>query len=184
MDIGIISKRYAKALYEYAYESRNEKVVYTEMQILVNCYKKVPKLRPALENPILSKEEKIKLLCEAAGENVSNEYERFVTLVLKERREKFMQFIAYSYIDLYRQMNHINIGKLITASPVKEEIIERMKNIVAKGTQGTVEFETYVEPLILGGFIFEINFNRLDASIATQINRVRQQFIDKNRRIV
>lgn len=184
MDIGIISKRYAKALYEYAYESRNEKVVYKEMQILVNCYKKVPKLRPALENPILSKEEKIKLLCEAAGGNVSNEYERFVTLVLKERREKFMQFIAYSYIDLYRQMNHINIGKLITASPVKEETIERMKNMVAKGTQGTVEFETYVEPSILGGFIFEINFNRLDASIATQINRVRQQFIDKNRRIV
>lgn len=184
MDIGIVSKRYAKALYEYACENRNEKVVYDEMQALVKCYQKVEKLRPALENPILSKEEKIKLLCEAAGGKVSNEYKRFVTLVLEERREKFMQFIAYSYIDLYRKMNHINIGKLTTASPVEEKIIERMKNMVAKGTRGTVEFETHVEPSILGGFIFEIDFNRLDASIATQINKVQQQFIDKNRRIV
>ena len=184
MDIGIISKRYAKALYEYACENKNGKAVYKEMQMLINSYQEGGNLRSALENPVLSKAEKIRLLCEAAGGNVSNEYKRFATLVFEERREKFMPFIAYSYIDLYRKLNNINIGKLITASPVKNEIIERMKNMVAKKTQGRVEFETQVESSIMGGFIFEINFNRLDASIATQINKVRQQFIEKNRRIV
>ncbi len=184
MDIGIVSKRYAKALYEYACENKKENVVYKEMQVLVNSYRQVEQLRHALDNPVLPREEKVKLLCKAAGGKVSNEYKRFVTLVLDERREKFMQFMAYSYIDLYRKKHHINIGKLTTASPVKEETIERMKNIVAKGTSGIVEFETHVEPSIIGGFIFEINFNRLDASIATQINKVRQQFIEKNRRIV
>jgi F-type H+-transporting ATPase subunit delta len=35
-----------------------------------------------------------------------------------------------------------------------------------------------------GGFIFEIGTYRLDASVASQIRRVKQQFIEKNRRIV
>lgn len=184
MDIGIISKRYAKALYKYACENRNEKIVYTEIQQLVNNYKKINNLRITLENPVLSKEKKVKLLCEAAGGKVSNEYTRFVTLVLEEHREKFIQFIAYSYIELYRKMNNINIGKLVTALPIKDEAIERMKDVIAKETQGIVEFEKFVDPSIMGGFIFEIDFNRLDASIASQINKVRQQFIEKNRRIV
>ena len=39
-------------------------------------------------------------------------------------------------------------------------------------------------PKLEGGFIFEIGTYRLDASVANQIKRVKQQFIAKNRRIV
>ena len=46
------------------------------------------------------------------------------------------------------------------------------------------KFLEKVDPSIEGGFIFDINDFRLDASIATQLKRVKQQFIDKNRRIV
>lgn len=184
MDIGTISRRYAKALYEYACGCGSEKAVYEEMQLLVGSYRETAGLRPALESPVLPKEEKAKLLCEAAGGGVSDAYRRFVALALAERREKFMQFIACSYIDLYRKKNGIHIGKLTVASPVKEETAERMKNMVAKETQGTVEFETCVDPSIMGGFILEVNFDRIDASIATQLNKVRQQFIENNRRNV
>jgi len=59
-----------------------------------------------------------------------------------------------------------------------------MRMMIVKGTQGTVEFETSVEPSIIGGFILDIDYNRLDASVATQLNRVRRQFMEKNRRIV
>ena len=47
-----------------------------------------------------------------------------------------------------------------------------------------MELQTDVDPSIEGGFVFDINDFRLDASIATQLKRVKQQFIDKNRRIV
>lgn len=184
MDIGIVSKRYAKALYAYADENGRAETVYREMQALADSYRDAAMLRPILENPVVAKEEKLKLLYEAAGGKVSDEYKRFVALVLDERRERFMQFMTYSYMNLFRKMNHIRVGKLITASPVKEETTERIKSMMAEGTSGTVELETSVDPSVMGGFIFEIDFNRLDASIAAQINKVRRQFIEKNRRIV
>ena len=154
------------------------------MSVMANNYLLIPGLRKALDNPLLPMNDKIKLLCNAAGGKVSQEVERFITLVLHERREKFMQFIACSYIDLYRKQNNILLGKLITAEKVNKEIEDRMRMMIVKGTQGTVEFETSVEPSIIGGFILDIDYNRLDASVATQLNRVRRQFMEKNRRIV
>lgn len=184
MNTGVISKRYAKALYEFAEGSKKKEQVYHEMSLMANSYLQVPDLRKALDNPLLSMDAKIDLLCNAAGGNVSDELKRFFSLVLKEHREKFMQFMACSYIDLYRRENNILIGRLITATPVNKGIEDRMRMVIEKTTHGTVEFETEVEPSIQGGFILDIDFNRLDASVATQFKRIRRQFMEKNRRIV
>lgn len=183
MNTGVISKRYAKALYEFAGEGGRIKQVYTEMCTLFNSYLQVPELRTALDNPLLSMDEKQKLLCSAAGGNVSTEVQRFVALVLKEHREAFMQFMACSYIDLYRKQNNILEARLITAAPVGKEIEDRMRMMIVKGTQATVEFDTLVEPSIIGGFILDVDFERLDASVASQFRRVRRQLME-NKRIV
>jgi F-type H+-transporting ATPase subunit delta len=184
MDIGIISKHYAKALYAFACRNSHEAKVYAEMQAFAENYRQVPRLREMLDNPALPAQEKAALLCNAAGGKVSDEYKRFAELILQKGREKFMLFMAHSFIELYRKEKQIHFGTLITANPMDEETLNRLKGKVAKGVQGTLEFEQQTDPSLLGGFIFELNFNRLDASVANQISRVRQQFLDKNRRIV
>ena len=45
MNTGVISKRYAKALYLFAKESKQEKLVYREMSTLADSYLQVPALR-------------------------------------------------------------------------------------------------------------------------------------------
>ena len=91
MNIGVISNRYAKALYQYAAEGQCEKQVYREMMTLADSYLQVPALRKALDNPLLSVAEKTDLLCNACGGKVSPQTKRFFMLVLTEHREKFMQ---------------------------------------------------------------------------------------------
>lgn len=185
MYIGVISMRYAKALLAYANESGTEDVVYKEAKTLAGSFSKVSGLRQALDNPVLPAETKLKLVCEAAGGGrVSKELRRFVELVLEERREKFLQFMIMSYIDLYRKQKNISVGKITTVCPVAEEVIGRIRALVVERTHGTVEFKTRIDPKLEGGFIFEIGTYRLDASVADQIKRVKRQFIAKNRRIV
>ena len=114
----------------------------------------------------------------------SREFARFMTLVLKNRRENFLQYICLSFLDLYRKDKHIGVGKLITAVPVSQEVRERIHDSASSLLHASMELQTEVDPSIEGGFIFDINDFRLDASIATQLKKVKQQFIDKNRRIV
>ena len=67
---------------------------------------------------------------------------------------------------------------------VSRDVWERIRNSASALLHAQMELQTEVDPSIEGGFIFDINDFRLDASIATQLKRVKQQFIDKNRRIV
>ena len=47
-----------------------------------------------------------------------------------------------------------------------------------------LDLKTEVDPTLIGGFIFEVDDLLLDASVSRQIDIIRRQFIEKNRRIV
>ena len=140
MYIGVVSMRYAKALLAYADDAKVEDAIYREALLLKDSYAQVPELRQAMDNPVLAFDVKLRLVVEAAGGKVTKELERFVQLVLKEKREKFLQFMINSYIDLYRKQKNISIGKLTTAYPVAPEVVERIRKIVVSRTKGTAEF--------------------------------------------
>lgn len=184
MYTGTISMRYAKALLAFANEAGVAATVYKETLTLWKSFREVPELRHTLDKPVMKREDKLAILVQAAGGKVTSEMQKFFALVLNERREKFLMYIVQSYINLYRKQEKIRVGKLTTAVPIAPEEVERIRKIVVDHAGGTAEFATKVDPSIEGGFIFEIYTYRLNASVADQMRRIKQQFIEKNRRIV
>lgn len=186
MDIGIVSMRYAKALMKYAKDTKTEDSMYAYMRMLECSFRTYTDLREALDNPILTIREKYSLISTAAAGDapVSREFSRFITLVLKNGRENMLQYICLAFLYLYRNSKHIGVAKLITAVPITKEEEERIRNSASTLLYAHMELQTEVDPSVLGGFVFDINNFRLDASIATQLKKVKEQFIDKNRRIV
>jgi len=154
MDIGVISNRYAKALLAFANENNAEDATYQNMQILKDSYLQVPELRYTVDSPLLTLEIKHKVICEAAGGEVTQEFSRFVWLVLKEKREKFLQFMVHAFISIYRKQKNISMGRLTTAYPIMDEVVSRIRKLVVDETKGTVEFSTKTDPGLIGGFIF------------------------------
>ena len=172
MDIGVISVRYARALLKSATDAKIEDAVYAEMQQLAKSYVEVPQLRFTIDNPMLSKDKKEALLLTAAGQKPSALTKAFIQLVLKEDRESVMQFIANSYVTLYRQQKNVIRGRLITAAAVSPATEQKMRQMVESKTNGIVEFETEVNPEIIGGFILEYDTYRMDASVKSKLNSI------------
>ena len=172
MDIGVISVRYARALLKSATEAKIEDTIYAEMQSLARNFVDVPQLRFTIDNPMLQKEKKESILLTAVGSNPSELTKAFVRLVLKEGRESMIQFMANSYITLYRQQKNVIRGKLITAVAVAPETEQRMRQMVEQKTNGNVEFETEVNPEIIGGFILEYDTYRMDASVQSKLRTI------------
>ncbi len=175
MDIGVISVRYARALLKSSTDAKIEDSVYKDMQVLAKSYIDVPELRFTIDNPMLSKDIKENLLVTAAGSNVCELTKTFISLVLKEGREEIMQFMANSYITLYRKQKNVIRGKLITAAAVSDDTEQKMRQMVESNTNGTVEFETEIEPDIIGGFILEYDTYRMDASVKSKLNGILTQ---------
>ena len=118
MDIGVISVRYARALLKAATDAKLEDTVYQEMSVLAQSYIDVPRLRFTIDNPMLPKDKKRSLMVTALGGKPSELTSKFVDIVLREDRESVMQFMANSYITLYRKQKNIIRGKLTTAVAV------------------------------------------------------------------
>ena len=187
MDIGVIAKRYAKALLDFAVEEKCEDTVYQEVLQLITSYREVPQLSAVLGNPLLPQQQKIEVLDQAVSTGPSSSvFRKFAALVVAHRRESFMLFIAHNYVTLYRELKHISIGKLITAAPVSEKVAKRLETMVEKNSQNSIDviLETTVDPDIMGGFIFQIDDLRLDASVRQQFELIKKQFIEKNKRII
>ncbi len=172
MDIGVISVRYARALLKSATDQKLDEQVYQEMMTLAKSFVEVPQLRQTIDNPMLSKDQKEKLLQTASGEKVSALTKSFIRLVLKEDRENVVQFMANSYVTLYRKQKNVIRGKLTTAARVSAQTEQKMRQMVESKTNGTVEFETEVNPDIIGGFILEYDTFRMDASVRSKLNNI------------
>lgn len=175
MDLGVISVRYARALLKSAMEQKTEDQVYRDMQTLAESYIEVPDLRSAIANPMLPKDRKEELLATACGISSTELTKKFLGLVLQEGRGNALQFMAASYLTLYRKQKNIIRGKLTTAAPVSPQTQERMKAVVQTKSQGTVEFNTEVDPEIIGGFILEYDTYKMDVSVKSKLNAILTQ---------
>ena len=125
MNTGMIPSRYAKALYEYAGEKSATERVYGEMQRLAGSFAAEPALRRALDNPVLTPEQKSGLVYNAAGGDPSDELKRFVELVLSHKRMQLLHRMALDYMALYRRAHNISTGELQTAVAVDETTEQR-----------------------------------------------------------
>ncbi|MCI6503759.1 MAG: F0F1 ATP synthase subunit delta [Prevotella sp.] len=177
MDIGVISVRYARALLKCSMEDGLEDKVYQDMQTLAKSYIEVPELKLTIDNPMIAKDSKKALLMAAVGDERTKLTTNFISLVLKEDRESVMQFMANSYITLYRKQKNVIRGKLTTATEVTSEMEQKMRQMVESNTNGTVEFETEVNPDIVGGFILEYDTYRMDTSVRTRLNSILKQLV-------
>ncbi len=172
MDIGVISVRYARALLKSATEKKVGELVYKDMLTLSESYVRVPQLRFTIDNPMLSKDKKKLLILTACGAEQQALTERFIDIVLSEDRESILQFMANSYITLYRQKKNVIRGRLITATAVSQATEQKMRQMVESRTNGTVEFESEVDPDIIGGFILEYDTFRMDSSVKTKLKSI------------
>ena len=175
MNVGTISMRYARALLLYATEQGVEDVIYKNMSQLVHTLDYVRELPVLLHAPVLTAEERVKIICEAVdGDEV---FEQFARLVVKEGREEFLFFIAHSYMTLYRRAKGILSVAFTTAKPVSDALI-------AQSSGAKVEMNNIVDSSIIDGFIYEANSIRVDASVRGELHKIRKRLVEQNRKLV
>ena len=180
MDIGTISSRYANALFSLAKEEKQDSLVYNDMKILQQNFLSEPTLKNVLNNPIISYNEKEKLLITSGGINVSDIYKRFIQMILKHKRENILQLITYIYIHRYRKEKKITRVSFDTAVPVNEKTKDLLKQKLAEETGCSIEFSGQIKPDLIGGFVLRIGNYRFDASFSSQLKQIKKRLIKSN----
>ena len=162
MDAGLIASRYANALLLFASETKEEKRVYDDAAAL--------RLALQEKNDVAGCIEK---LCEPL--------QRFLALVIRNKRVEYLPAILQDYRALYRRKKGITRACLTTAVE-NPELAEKLAELMKWQGFTKIDFKTEVNPDLIGGFIVQVEDKRLDASIASQLRDIRKEWEENNRK--
>lgn len=209
MNTGIIATRYATALLKLVDETGSGETVAAQVQVIEKALDEVPDFRRAVDDPAVAPAKKIALF-EAAlssgaesveGISLAPDLRKFLELLIRNGRIGDVRLIFTTFITEYYRARHIKRARLVVADPAllnpeptpsDRELAEplrptldvRLRDLIEKQTGCKLILKTEVNPSLIGGFVFEVEDTVLDASVSRQLDIIRSQFIEKNRRIV
>ncbi|MBQ6771527.1 MAG: F0F1 ATP synthase subunit delta [Bacteroidales bacterium] len=176
MDNGKISVRYARALFSIAQEQGCEDTVYEGLTSFAHNYLlAIAQFNEVLADPIVAREEKVKLLEMAVGEPMHDTLKQFVAFVADQKREDKMFLIAMKYMEMYREKHNILSTQVTTATELPEATYDKIKAFVKQTFDADAEIDVKIDPSLIGGFILDIENTRMDASVAGQLNALKNK---------
>ena len=182
MNIGTISMRYARALLAFATEQGVEDAIYKNMSQLVYTLDNVKELPVLLRAPVLTPDDRVKIICSAVDGNGT--FELFARLVVKEEREELLLFIAHCYMTLYRKAKGLLSVSFTTTEPMSETYMVKVEKLIGHSSGAKVELNNVVDSSIIDGFIYEADSVRVDASVKGLLNDIRKKLVEQNSKLV
>lgn len=214
MNTGIIATRYATALLKLVEETGSGETVAAQVQAIEKALDEVPDFRRAVVDPAVAPAKKLALfeaaLSSLAAEPVKGtsrpnqslrqtrrpveatslapELRKFLELLIRNGRIGDVRLTFTTFINEYYRSRHIKRARLVVADPVLlnlgSTLESRLRDLIEKQTGCRLILKTEVNPSLIGGFVFEVEDTVLDASVSRQLDIIRRQFMEKNRRIV
>jgi len=186
MNRSIIITRYARSLVKLVLETGNGAIVTSEAENLVQAIRQMSDLKRMVTaaDDVVSPFEKKKLLQGALGNRMSPELSRFLTLLNQNGRMELVEEILRDFVNMYYRGNGIRRAHLTSVSEPSERLLQRLKDLVRQKTGDDVIIEVEVDPSLIGGFVFDLDEYLLDASVKHQLDQIREQFVERNRRII
>ena len=123
----------------------------------------------------------VEVNCETDFVAKTDDFKALVKLVIDKHREEFMYAICLAYCDIYRNENHISRVRIITAKPLPDDRMERIRHLVQKSFPNrTFEYSMEINPELIGGFQVFVDNVKMDASISNELQQLRQNLISSN----
>ncbi|WP_107039543.1 ATP synthase F1 subunit delta [Brumimicrobium mesophilum] len=171
-----VASRYAQSLIELAEEKQATDAVLKDMEYLLATTNGHNDFHVFLNSPLINSDKKNNVFDKLFGD-FQEISKKFIRLLTKNNREMILPLVAEEFIT---KLNTIRgIVPLTITSAVKLEdsvkaiILERLN----KHIEGSIELTEKVDESLIGGFVVRMGDTRIDASIAHQLNEMKQRLI-------
>jgi F-type H+-transporting ATPase subunit delta len=172
-----LGKRYARSLFDLALEQGNADKVYDDMNLIMKTCEENRLLRLLLQNPVIYPEKKLAILKEIFANKTNKLTITFLEIIVRKRREAYLQSITSEYIAAYQAYKGIERAIVTTAIGLDDKLRNEVINIVRKSTNSEVELVEKVDKTLLGGFVLRVGDVQYDASIARSLKKLSREFI-------
>ncbi len=166
--------RYAKALLELSIENSNLEEVSSDMKRIVDSSNETNDFKVFLNSPVIKTDKKIEIMkvLFIGFEKLSMS---FIELITKNKREYLLIEIAEAYIYLLKKHQNIVPVSIRSARKLEKGTLNEILNKMKSQVEGDFELSEEVDESLIGGFIVRMDDKQIDASVLTQLNRMKQE---------
>jgi F-type H+-transporting ATPase subunit delta len=178
MDVTIISKRYAQALFDLALEMNRLERISDDVKLIQEVIAENPQFRRLLKSPVIPDGKKSSILKAVFGRHIDELTFRFLLLVTRKEREVFLKEITGAFMIIYKKHHNIVTVKLTTPVAFDDKTRKDLLEMLHRDLHQKIELIEVIDPNMLGGFIITLDDKKYDASIRRQLDRLYKSFED------
>lgn len=165
---------YAEALFELAQDSSQEIAWMSELKQVAQVITSVSELSQILAHPSIPRVKKKEIIQTAFESELDTTVFRFL-LVLNEHNEfSHLDKISDAYEVCYRNRHRIEIVKVTSASKLDEDQLSRLKEMLEKKLNKTLELEVQVDPSLIAGIKVQASDLVMDNTLVAKINAMKE----------
>lgn len=168
--------RYAKALLELATEHNKVEQIEADMLQLLQVADEAHDFQVFLNSPLINIDKKVAVIKQIFKDFNQTTID-FLTLVTNNGRESVMLDIAKQFIVQLKAQRGIVPITIISAQKLEDSTKTAILSKVSAAISGTAEVTEEIDATIIGGFIVRMGDHQIDASVASQLKRLKQQIV-------
>ncbi len=168
--------RYAKAVLDLTKDQNSVEAVLNDMNGVVETLDGSKDLRLALQSPVIKADDKRAVLKEVFNK-ASKETTGLIDVLVDNNRVDILKHVATSFVDLYNKSKGLQTATVTTATALTPELKAKVLAKVTELTGSTdVKLESIINEDIIGGFILRVGDTQYNASIASQLGKLKREF--------
>ena len=127
-----------------------------------------------LSNPVVKADKKIEIF-QLAFEPFEKCTQDFIALITNNGREAMLGDVAESFEAQVKEHRGIVPMTLTSATPLDASTRDSIIAKVQSSVEGTLEVEEKIDESLIGGFMVRMGDIQIDASVANQLNNLKQR---------
>ena len=131
--------------------------------------------RKLLSHPKITVAEKKQMIEALFAREISATTGNFLNVVLDRGREKDLDQILASFIEMGNEVRGIADATVITAKSLKENEVKQLADAFGRQLNKKLRVKTEVNPALIGGVVVRIGDRLYDGSISGKLARLTQQ---------
>ena len=170
-----VAKPYARALYDAAVEQDALASIIADVDTLRELIEQSEEFTQLIHSPVLSPQFKSETFQELFADAVQPLTINFFKLLALKQRERYLIAIMDVFSGIVDEAAGRLVAQVTTAVPITSVQAERLTAQLSAYSGKQVRLETTTDAQIQGGFIVQLDDTVFDASVASQLQRLKQQ---------
>jgi F-type H+-transporting ATPase subunit delta len=173
--------RYARALFDVALkEQGNLSEIEAQLASFAELFTQHPTLAKVLLNPAVPAPRKRSAVVELTRNAAFSPVLEKLLILLGERdRLVLLPDLVAAYRERLAEHQKIVRASVTTSTPLAAERIEEIRRSLAHVTGRAVTLTTQVDPALIGGLVARVGGTVYDASVITQLEKMRQRLAER-----